>query len=91
MPPEYRVKAGHREIRGTRTLQAADDENGGFASESKFLITEVLRQDWGFPGFVESDFLGIHDGVKAVRASTDIDMPGFADDIPGVTDCCRRK
>ena len=64
----------------------ADEENGGFASESKFLITEVLRRDWGFPGFVESDFLGIHDGVKAVLAGTDIDMPGWAQDVPGVTD-----
>jgi beta-glucosidase len=67
-------------------VNAQDEENGGFASESKFLITQVLRQDWGFPGFVESDFLGIHDGVKAVQAGTDIDMPGFADDVPGVTD-----
>ncbi|HEY5894481.1 MAG TPA: glycoside hydrolase family 3 C-terminal domain-containing protein [Chthoniobacterales bacterium] len=45
-----------------------------------------MRQDWGFLGFVESDFLGIHDGVKAVQAGTDIDMPGFAAGIPGVTD-----
>ena len=64
----------------------SDEEDGGFASESRFLITEVLRQDWGFAGFVESDFLGIHNGIKAVQAGTDIDMPGFADDIPGVTD-----
>ena len=65
-------------------VNAEDEENGGFASESKFLITEVLRQGWGFSGFVESDFLGIHDGVKAVKAGTDIDMPGFAADIPGL-------
>ncbi|HEY5743509.1 MAG TPA: glycoside hydrolase family 3 C-terminal domain-containing protein [Terrimicrobiaceae bacterium] len=45
-----------------------------------------MRQDWGFLGFVESDFLGIHDGVKAVQAGTDIDMPGFAAGVPGVTD-----
>jgi len=68
-----------------------DDENGGFVSESKFLITEVLRQDWGFPGFVESDFLGIHDGVKAVKAGTDIDMPGFAADIPGLPPITDRR
>jgi beta-glucosidase len=69
----------------------ANEENGGFASESKFLITEVLRQGWGFPGFVESDFLGIHDGVKAVQAGTDIDMPGFADDIPGLPPITDRR
>jgi beta-glucosidase len=68
--------------------EAINAVNGDFASESYFLITQVLKQDWGFPGFVESDFLGIHvgfvdpaetikHGVKAAQAFTDIDMPGF--------------
>src|SRR6267142_2240801 len=60
--------------------------NGDFASESEFLIKQVLRRDWGFQGFVESDFVGIHDGLKAAKAGTDIDMPGFAPGITGVTD-----
>jgi beta-glucosidase len=65
---------------------ATDKVNGDFASESKFLITRVLRKDWGFNGFVESDFVGIHNGLKAAQAGTDLDMPGFAAGIPGVTD-----
>lgn len=88
LPPfEAAVKLGNTAaIMSAFNAVNAQEENGGFASESKFLITEVLRQDWGFPGFVESDFLGIHDGVKAVQAGTDIDMPGFAAGVPGVTD-----
>ena len=83
LPPfEAAVKLGNT----AAVMSAFNAVNGDFASESKFLITEVLRQDWGFPGFVESDFLGIHNGVFAVLAGTDIDMPGFADDVPGVTD-----
>ncbi len=83
LPPfEAAVKLGDTAV----IMSAFNAVNGDFASESKFLITQVLRQDWGFPGFVESDFLGIHDGVKAVQAGTDIDMPGFANDVPGVTD-----
>ena len=81
LPPfEAAVKLGNT----AAVMSAFNAVNGDFASESKFLITEVLRQDWGFPGFVESDFLGIHNGVFAVLAGTDIDMPGFADDIPGL-------
>ena len=83
LPPfEAAVKLGNT----AAIMSAFNAVNGDFASESKFLITQVLREDWGFPGFVESDFLGIHDGVKAVQAGTDIDMPGFANDVPGVTD-----
>ncbi len=83
LPPfEAAVKLGNT----AAVMSAFNAINGDFASESRFLITEVLRRDWGFLGFVESDFLGIHDGVKAVLAGTDIDMPGWANDIPGVTD-----
>ena len=38
-------------------MSAFNAVNGDLACESKFLITQVLKQDWGFPGFVESDFL----------------------------------
>jgi beta-glucosidase len=50
--------------------------NGDWACESHFLLTEVLKQDWGFRGFVESDFGALHDGLKAAKAGTDIEMPG---------------
>lgn len=83
LPPfEAAVKLGNT----AAVMSSFNAVNGDFASESEFLITQVLRQDWGFQGFVESDFVGIHDGLKAAKAGTDIDMPGFAAGIPGVTD-----
>jgi beta-glucosidase len=57
-------------------MGAFNKVNGDFACESLFLDTQVLKQDWGFQGFIESDFLAIHDGLKAAKAGMDIDMPG---------------
>ena len=57
-------------------MGAFNKVNGDFACESQFLITEVLKRDWGFRGFIESDFAAIHDGLKAAKAGMDIEMPG---------------
>ena len=57
-------------------MGAFNKVNGDFACESKFLITEVLKRNWGFRGFIESDFAAIHDGLKAALAGMDIEMPG---------------
>ncbi len=65
---------------------ATDKVNGDWACESHFLLTQVYKKDWGFPGFVESDFVAIHDGVKAAQAGIDIDMPGGIGSPFGTTD-----
>ena len=57
-------------------MGAFNKVNGDFACESQFLITEVLKRDWSFRGFIESDFAAIHDGLKAALAGMDIEMPG---------------
>ena len=57
-------------------MGAFNKVNGDFACESEFLITEVLKRNWGFRGFIESDFAAIHDGLKAALAGMDIEMPG---------------
>ena len=49
---------------------------GEQASESKFLLKDILRDKWGFEGFTLSDFLwAIKDAVKAVKSGMDIEMP----------------
>lgn len=50
--------------------------NGTFASENKWLLTDVLRTEWGFDGIVMSDWGGIQDRVAGVRAGEDLEMPG---------------
>ena len=57
-------------------MGAFNKVNGDFACESPFLIQEVLKGDWGFRGFIESDFAAIHDGLEAAKAGMDIEMPG---------------
>ncbi|WP_338761002.1 glycoside hydrolase family 3 C-terminal domain-containing protein [Massilia sp. METH4] len=49
--------------------------NGDYGCESHHLITEVLKGEWGFNGFVMSDFNSIHHPQKAAWAGTDLDMP----------------
>ncbi|UOQ89117.1 glycoside hydrolase family 3 C-terminal domain-containing protein [Agromyces endophyticus] len=49
---------------------------GVHASENRWLLTEVLREDWGYEGAVVSDWNAVHDRVAAIRAGLDLEMPG---------------
>jgi beta-glucosidase len=49
--------------------------NGTFASEHRELLTEVLRDQWGFSGLVVSDWGAVHDRVAALAAGLDLEMP----------------
>ena len=46
-----------------------------WCSENKFLLTEVLRDLWGYDGFVVSDWGAVHNSVKALKAGLDLQMP----------------
>jgi beta-glucosidase len=50
--------------------------NGDYACENEYLLTEVLKHDWGFKGFVLSDWEGTHSTVKAALAGLDMEQPG---------------
>ena len=50
--------------------------NGDFACENKYLLTDVLKKDWHFPGFVLSDWGGTHSTEKASAAGLDNEEPG---------------
>lgn len=49
--------------------------NGVYASEDPFLLTQVLRDEWGFDGAVITDWGGGNDAVAAVRGGSTIEMP----------------
>ncbi|MBO4319644.1 MAG: glycoside hydrolase family 3 C-terminal domain-containing protein, partial [Treponema sp.] len=49
--------------------------NGEYVGESKWLLTEVLRNEWGFKGLVMSDWGAVNDRSKGVMAGGDLEMP----------------
>jgi beta-glucosidase len=49
--------------------------NGEYSSENKSTLTGVLRDKWGFDGFVMSDWGAVNDRVKGVGAGLDLEMP----------------
>ncbi len=54
--------------------------NGTFMSENKHMLTEVLKDKWGFDGFVVTDWGAGKDPVKGVEAGLDLVMPGPRED-----------
>ncbi len=56
--------------------------NGVYAGEDRWLLTDVLRNEWGFEGYVLSDWGAVNDRVLALKAGLDLEMPG----CDGITD-----
>ena len=78
-PFEYIVK----KAKPAAVMCAYNRVNGTFCSEHKWLLTDVLRSDWGFDGLVISDWGAMRDRVLSLHAGLDLEMPGD-------TDICRR-
>ena len=53
--------------------------NGAHAAENHRLLTEILRDEWGFENMVVSDWGAVHDRVEALKAGLDLEMPGPRD------------
>lgn len=57
-------------------MSAYNSVNGTWAGQNRHLLTEILREDWGFAGFVMTDFIwGLRDPVGSVAAGQDLEMP----------------
>lgn len=50
--------------------------NGTFACENKDLLTGILRDQWGFDGWVMTDWFAAHSTVASIAAGLDMEMPG---------------
>jgi beta-glucosidase len=50
--------------------------NGDWACENDYLLNQVLKRDWKYPGFVMSDWGGVHSAAKAVNAGLDQESAG---------------
>ncbi|MDD3403576.1 MAG: glycoside hydrolase family 3 C-terminal domain-containing protein [Hespellia sp.] len=68
---EIAVKEGK-----AKTIMTSYNEvNGTYANENKHLIQDILRGEWGFDGFVVTDWGGSNDHVSGVAAGSNLEMP----------------
>ena len=75
---EIAVKEGHPKS----IMSSYNEINGVYANENRHLLQEILRDDWGFDGFVVSDWGACNDYVEGVRAGSHLEMPGTFGDSP---------
>lgn len=54
--------------------------NGEFVGDSHEFLTKILRDEWGFDGYVVSDWGAVNDRVKALKAGLDLEMPHGSDE-----------
>jgi beta-glucosidase len=60
-------------------MSAYNKVRGEWCGENRHLLTTVLREDWGFRGFVTSDaYWGVYDGARGVHAGLDIELGSSA-------------
>jgi len=60
-------------------MSAYNDLNGYLCAHNKQLLTDILKNDWGFKGFVVSDWVNaVEDTVSAANAGLDLEMPSPA-------------
>jgi len=68
-----------KEAQPWSVMAAYNPVNHVYATENSFLLRDILRTQWGFEGFVVSDWGAVHDGVAGVNAGLSLEMPGSGD------------
>ncbi len=67
-----------REGRPETVMCSYNKINGVHASDSKVLLTDILRREWGFDGMVVTDWGALNDRIEGFKAGCDLNMPGGA-------------
>lgn len=68
---EYAIK----EAQPAQVMCSYNRINGVFSSDNHYLLTQILRDEWGFKGIVVSDWGATNDRVQGIRAGMDLEMP----------------
>ncbi len=69
-----------KEARPRVIMSGYNQVNGTYANENEHLLKEILRGDWGFEGFVVTDWGGSNDHIKGIKAGSDLEMPTTGSD-----------
>ncbi len=69
-----------KEARPWTVMCAYNKLNGEYCSENKRLLTDILRGEWGFDGFVMSDWGAVNERDDGVLAGLDLEMPSGGED-----------
>lgn len=64
----------------TTLMCAYNKINGDYCSQSKWLLTDILRDKWGFKGFVMSDWGAVDNRAQGVYAGLELEMPGTGEE-----------
>jgi beta-glucosidase len=67
-----------REARPWSVMSSYNKINGVFASENQRLLVDILKHEWGFDGFVVSDWFGTNETDGCANGGVDLEMPGPA-------------
>ena len=73
LPFEMAVKDG----RVASVMCSYNMVDGSYACQDEYNLTNVLRTQWGFTGYVQTDFTALHATAAAMRAGVDHEMPGI--------------
>ena len=57
-------------------MSSYNEVNGTYANENPFLLKQILRKEWGFEGFVVTDWGGGNDFTEGIRNGSNLQMPG---------------
>ncbi len=72
LPP---FEAAVREAEVGSVMGAYNSVNGAFSCENEEILTNILKNEWEFRGFVQSDFFGMKSTVESANAGMDLEMP----------------
>jgi beta-glucosidase len=72
LPP---FEAAVREAEVASVMCSYNSVNGAFSCENRTILTDILKGEWGFRGFVQSDFFAMQSTVSSADAGTDLEMP----------------
>jgi beta-glucosidase len=68
-------KATVQEGKAAAVMTSYNLINGVYASQNDYLINQVLKKEWGFEGFVMSDWVSTYDGIACAKGGLDLEMP----------------